>query len=949
MPKKTNTSKKKPQPTKEQVLKKQLSGLGWDTTDEDEIARRRLRAIQEQMTVKSLEPELEFFANYLVQSESGSAYRVEIRSLDENFRINSCECSDFDVNKLGTCKHIEAVLNKLQKKPKKKLTDATTNGGERIEIYLDKVDKEGVKILFPKNFNNKQLQDDLNPFFSSDGSLLADPVVAIPSIERTLTKLPTDLRQNVRFSYLIPDWLERQKLINNHEKERKRYLQDIAVGKRVKDFLKFPLYPYQQEGMMHLAFTARAMLADEMGLGKTVQAIAAAEVLKRLKKIESVLVIVPTSLKSEWEEQIQKFTDSSLKVVIGPRHDRLRAYQEKSFYYIVNYEQVRNDYAEIQDLLTPDLIILDEAQRIKNWKTQTANSVKRLNSPYIFVLTGTPLENRIDEVYSIMQVIDPYIFGSLFRFNRDFYMLDEKGKAYGVKNLEEFHRRLKPVMLRRRKKDVEGELPERTNNNYFVEMAEEQRKRYEEYNEQAAHLVAVSLKRPLTKEELEKLQMFLACMRMLCDSTYILDQKTRISPKIEELRNILEEILEDKQNKVIIFSEWEKMLQLVKEEAEELQVGFAWHTGTVRQKQRREEINRFKEDENCRLFLSTDSGSVGLNLQNANYVINMDLPWNPAKLEQRIARAWRKHQARSVNVINLITEDSIEHRMLTTLNLKQSLADSAIDGIGKESIDFNKEKSSFMDRLRNITGITTPPKEKKEKLPLEEAISAIEQIRQDLQAQNNEQVKFLDIIPTKNNRKTAVAIVNKKDENIKKKLSISIENTFQDKPDLEVLDMDTYQQLKKLEELGIININPAATSLFLNQKEMEERSKNQKQEQIEKAKKHYKEVEYKHKLANVLVSGGFLSEAIPHVKETLEKALMVLSILLSEEDFKGQIPFDFIESTLLKEKHINQGLFSLIMKLRENSGDTKFVQKDMELITKLVEDIPVKLNKKILS
>ena len=161
--------------------------------------------------------------------------------------------------------------------------------------------------------------------------------------------------------------------------------------------------------------------------------------------------------------------------------------------------------------------------------------------------------------------------------------------------------------------------------------------------------------------------MLLACMRMICDTPAILDPTCRISPKLEELEGILDDLLEEPDRKIIVFSEWERMLELVRELAAEMGVEAAWHTGSVPQQRRRAEIMRFKQDPACRLFLSTDSGSVGLNLQVASAVVNVDLPWNPARLEQRIARAWRKNQTRSVTVVNLVCEDSIEHGILHLL------------------------------------------------------------------------------------------------------------------------------------------------------------------------------------------------------------------------------------------------------------------------------------------
>src|SRR5207244_3318763 len=245
-----------------------------------------------------------------------------------------------------------------------------------------------------------------------------------------------------------------------------------------------------------------------------------------------------------------------------------------------------------------------------------------------------PVENRIDELYSIVQYLDPELVGPLFRFNRSFYELDERGRPVDYRNLDELRRRVQPVLLRRRKSDVETELPGRSVKTYFIPMLEEQQVRYDEYHDSAARLASIAKKRPLTAKEFERLQMCLACMRMICDTPAILDPTCRVCPKLEELERILEDLLQDPERKIIIFSEWERMLALVRELADELGTEVAWHTGSVPQARRRQEINRFKQDPNCRLFLSTDSGSVGLNLQVASAVINLDLPWNLAKLEQ---------------------------------------------------------------------------------------------------------------------------------------------------------------------------------------------------------------------------------------------------------------------------------------------------------------------------
>ncbi|MGH7071112.1 MAG: DEAD/DEAH box helicase, partial [Acetobacteraceae bacterium] len=602
------------------------------------------------------------------------------------------------VNGLGTCKHIEGVLDRLRRKGKRAFEAAARWGNPRVEIFPAIDGSARVFVRTPAG--RADMAARLKGLCDPAGAWQGDPLQAVEGFGRALASLP-DL--SIRQSRQLAARLEEERRRRDRTEARERFLADVAAGKATLDLLGAKLLPYQVEGMLHLAFAERALLADEMGLGKTIQAIAAVELLRRLRAIERVLVVLPASLKAEWEDQIARFTDLSVTVVSGPRADRLRQYAAPGLFTLVNYEQVLIDRHEINRLVRPDVVILDEAQRIKNWQTKTAQAVKQLRSPYAFVLTGTPLENRIDEVYSIVQYLDPTILGPLFRFNRDFYSLDERGRAVDYKNLAELRQRLAPVMLRRRKDEVEEQLPGRTVDTYFVAMTEEQRLRYQDYEAPAARLVAQAQRRPLRKEEFDRLQQLFACMRMICDTPYILDPACRVSPKLDELENILTDLLADPERKVIVFSEWQRMLELVRELAGEMGIEFAWHTGSVAQEKRRIEQRRFKNDPDCRLFLSTDSGSVGLNLQVASAVVNLDLPWNPAKLEQRIARAWRKNQMRAVTVVNLVCEDSIEHRILHLLAQKQGLADGVLDGRGDlSSLKMPSGRAAMVERMAGL-------------------------------------------------------------------------------------------------------------------------------------------------------------------------------------------------------------------------------------------------------
>ncbi len=769
---------------------------GWRTTDEDEVALRRWRGRTEIFAVEPIEPEQPIFGAFRVRSGSGSVYEVEIRSF-ESF-TNSCSCLDHRVNGLGTCKHIEGVLAALRQGGGRTFRMAADRGSPRVEVFLDRRGDAAPSLAWSTVGGRTvgAARRFLAPFFGSDGTLARD----LKKIEALISEwrvAPASVRRQVRISRHFAPWLDRQRRERSRKEARAAFLAEVRDGSASFDLLRLPLLPYQREGVLHLAFGERALLADEMGLGKTIQAIAACELLARRKGIGRVLIVCPASLKAEWEEQIAGFTARSARSVFGPRAARLAAYREPTFFNIVNYEQVLGDAPDINEILRPDVIILDEAQRIKNWQIKTARQVKSLRSPYAFVLSGTPVENRIDELYSIVQYLDPELVGPLFRFNREFYELDARGRPVDYKNLIELRSRLQPLMLRRRKCDVEAELPGRTVKNYFVPMVEEQALRYADYGRQAAALLAQAKRRPLTPKEFDRLQMLLACMRMICDTPAILDPSCRISPKLEELEGILTDLLGEPDRKILIFSEWERMLELVRELAAELGVEVAWHTGSVPQQRRRAEILRFKQDPACRLFLSTDSGSVGLNLQAANAVVNVDLPWNPAKLEQRIARAWRKNQTRSVTVVNLICEGSIEHQILHLLGRKQALADGLLDGQGDLSTLKmpSSGRAAMIDRIEAM--MRAPAAAGPRILPPEEAIA------EELRRRHGERTLLVEAHTGADGRVRLLAVLDLAADALAAEAKRH-EARAEQHPAVEVIDQTTWLAVKRLAASGLI-------------------------------------------------------------------------------------------------------------------------------------------------
>ncbi len=481
--------------------------------------------------------------------------------------------------------------------------------------------------------------------------------------------------------------------------------------------LKVELYPYQLKGALFSACRGRCILGDDMGLGKTVQTLAAAELLARERGIERVLVVAPASVKYQWETEIRKYTDRPVQVIEGTIEQRRAQYRQPTFYRLINYEQSVRDLDEL-NAWQPDLIVLDEAQRIKNWESKTSRAVKKLRSRYALVLTGTPLENKLEELYSIVQFVDDRRLGPAFQFLHDHRVLDGDGRLLGYRNLEKIREKLQPILLRRTRAEVLTQLPARTDNIVYVEMAEAQRGPYAEHQHTLARLLQ---KKYLTEVDRRRILACVTNLRMLCGSTWLVDRTTNVSPKLEELGELLGELLgHDPGRKVVVFSQWELMLHKAAEVVEGLGLGYAMLHGTIPGPQRRKLLERFRDEAECRVFLSTDAGGTGLNLQTADTVINLEVPWNPAVLEQRIARVHRMGQHRPVQVFNLVMRDSIEERVLRVLQQKRNLFEELFAGSGDEIVLDTMGQQAFLEAMRDLFGPAAPSAEMTVVTPLPE-------------------------------------------------------------------------------------------------------------------------------------------------------------------------------------------------------------------------------------
>jgi superfamily II DNA or RNA helicase len=639
------------------------------------------------------------FSDFQVTNpQSRSTYRVAIRGVAPG--DNYCSCPDFATNALGTCKHVEFVLGRLERG--RRTRPLLRRGFEPpySEIVLQYGAQRAVRFR-PGQPCPAALTRHVRRYFGADGLLRADGFARFESFLSNAARIDHDLRCYDDVLTFVAE-------------VRDRARRDVRIGAvfpggiedpALRSLLRADLYGYQREGALFAARAGRCLIGDEMGLGKTVQALAAAEIMARQFGVERVLVVCPTSLKHQWEREIARFASRPTLVVSGLRARREQHFADPgSFYKITNYDTVHADL-DLISAWSPDLVILDEAQRIKNWNTRTARSVKRIGSPYAIVLTGTPLENRLEELMSIVEFVDKHRLGPTFRFLADHQVRDdETGKVVGYQHLDRIGQTLAPILLRRTKAQVLSDLPERLDKNFFVAMTPQQLTHHEENRELVARIVAKWRRyKFLSEADQRRLMIALQNMRMSCDSTYLLDHETDFGVKADELATLLDELLEQPGAKVVVFSQWVRMHELLVRRLARKNFGHVLFTGQVPGIQRKALVDRFRDDPRCRAFLSTDAGGVGLNLQHASAVVNMDLPWNPAVLEQRIGRVHRLGQRQPVQVVNFIAQGTIEEGMLSVLKFKKSLFAGVLDGGEREVFLGGSRLSRFMETVEKTT------------------------------------------------------------------------------------------------------------------------------------------------------------------------------------------------------------------------------------------------------
>lgn len=681
--------------------------------EEWQVALRQQQAEKESFVICQEDDWSESGAYKVRNDVTRQEYKVVYRG--KNSPWNYCSCYDFKTSQLGTCKHIEGVKKWIKRKHKKVCREIPAY----TSVYVDYKGGRMVRIRIGED-HEREFESLAAKYFNADYSIKEESYACFDAFLAKAKAIDGNFRcYDDALEYVIE---QREKVV------RQELLNTKYSDEHLDELLSVKLYPYQKEGVRFAIQVGKAIVADEMGLGKTLQAIASAEIYLREGLADSVLIVCPTSLKYQWKREIERFTGGDTleceekyteegrvcpKVIVieGNPAKREQLYNARAPYKIVSYHAMSND-VRLRNGLKTDVLIMDEIQRMKNWDTIIAKAARKIESRYAVLLSGTPLENKIEELYSTMELADQFCLGPYYKFRNDHIVLSETGAIAGYKNLNAVGEKVKSRLIRRTKKEVQLQLPKRNDQFLLVPMTQEQADIHAEFRSDLSRILQKYQKYHfMSEKDRKRMMLLLAQMRMVSDSTFILDQdpKRHYDMKVAEVMNLLNNILDNEEEKVVIFSEWERMTRLVAKELDSRGIRYEYLHGGVPSKQRGQLVQNFTTLPESRVFLSTDAGSTGLNLQVASTLINLDLPWNPAVLEQRIARIYRIGQANPVQILNLVSMNSIEEGMIGKLRFKSSMFEGVLDG-GADTIFVGEDKfKKFMDDLNAVMMETPEP------------------------------------------------------------------------------------------------------------------------------------------------------------------------------------------------------------------------------------------------
>lgn len=507
-------------------------------------------------------------------------------------------------------------------------------------------------------------------------------------------------------------YIEDEKILERIKAIKELCAKDEPYSLRVAG-LKASLFNYQKLAVVHdLEGYPGFLLAAEMGTGKTVMAISMALMRKARGEIKNCLIVAPAAVKWNWEKEIRKFTDESVTIIDGKDDERIKLWlDDSSFFKVVNYDLLIRDLfpaampkinekddaktikrkrdamkrqEEKLKTLEPirekgfDFVIADEVHYIKTHDSNRTKCVKSIPAKYRLGLTGTPIDGKLEEIHSIMEWLKPGIFPRLPKFLDRHAIFDRFGRVVRYRHIDEVHDKISPVVLRQLKKDILKDLPDKIYKNVFVELSDKERKIYEAIKE-GTHFSVFQNIDPEEIEESDSQQMVKAIRcAQLCDEPCLVGETSIKSSKFEALTELLQTIIRENGHKVVLFSRFKRMTDILCERLGGLGYNYLYICGDTSSKDRADYQEVFANDPSINMCIGTEAMSTGLNLVAADYVINYDDNWQPSIMLQREDRCHRVTTKGNVTVIDLICKDTIEERVRAVLKKKQGIADKVL-------------------------------------------------------------------------------------------------------------------------------------------------------------------------------------------------------------------------------------------------------------------------------
>jgi hypothetical protein len=610
---------------------------------------RRKKALKAKYTIQYAD---NIFGEHLLTNERGVEYLLTFR--DPQHETGYCSCPDYRTNKLGTCKHLMFAFNDLKKNYSIDYNNLPVY--PFIEVFLNpKMDNKiswyypeklygEVAELFYKYFGNKKYIED------KDAEKLLGFFNNLDHFRQILVR---------------PEVFNKVKNIS----------EDAALKRAEKDHklnfsnIKTNLLPYQKEGIQFATFRKGAVIADELGLGKTVQAIGSAIFKKEILGFTQTLIICPATLKNQWVEEIKKFTSEDVLLIEGNPDEREQKYlSSKAYFKVVSYETILRDKHIVSDL-NIDFVILDEAQRISDYASKTSSIIKAIQKKHALVLTGTPVESELIELYSIILFVDPELLAPLWEFSYQHCYFDSQTQntIVGFYDLPRLHEKLKQVLIRRQRKEVIKQLPNLDQFDIPVKLTSGQKKLHIRY---AREIIQLLSKKIFSSYDLQRIFTLVNNLRMASNAAYLVDGSSGFSPKIDELKHILlSKIHIHKSNrKVLIITEWKQMQNMIARMLTLNKLPFL-ELQSETEETKKQDLATYK------IFLAAPDSLKSFNLNDADTIINMEVPKSAGERNDRYGSIGDFHKkSNHITIINLIAQNSLESSIASGLEIEFNLA-----------------------------------------------------------------------------------------------------------------------------------------------------------------------------------------------------------------------------------------------------------------------------------